>query len=154
MPLTRYVNHQPTFTCNNKATPHYNDTNYIQINRKIEMSLCRFLDDLQDVDIIKINRNNISDASKNYDTFIEIVLSTRANHLTSRKAKFNRREHRIRKWVTTRNIKSTNTKDKMFKMLLQSRCHGDSYKTQFNKYIMILRKTTKIKRIYYLDIFC
>ena len=95
--------------------------------------------------------------NKNYDTTIKIVLSAKAKHLPTRRVKFNRRKHRIQMWVTKRIIKSINTKDKMYKKLVQSRY--DSYlcetlNAQFNKYRNILKKTiAKAKRIYYVDVF-
>ena len=74
----------------------------------------------------KNNRNTASDPNKIYDTFIEIVLSTKANYSASRRVNFNRHEHRMQKWVPTRIIKSTNTKDKMYIIKFQSRFHCDS----------------------------
>ena len=60
-------------------------------------------------------------------------------------------------WVTKGIIKSINTKDKMYKKLVQSRCDSDLYETlkaHFNKYRNILKKTiAKAKRIYYVDVF-
>ena len=60
-------------------------------------------------------------------------------------------------WVTKGIIKSINTKDKMYKKLVQSRCDSDLYgtlKAHFNKYRNILKKTiAKAKRIYYVDVF-
>ena len=62
--INKISDHQPIFTCNNKATP------------LCKGSLSRFLDDLQDADIInKLNQDTLSDPNKNYDTFIEIAVS-------------------------------------------------------------------------------
>ena len=156
--INKISDHQPIFTCNNKATPLCKESKYIQIETKDERSLNRFLDDLQDADIInKLDQNTLSDPNKNYDTFIEIVVSAKAKHLPTRRVKFNRRKHRIQMWVTKGIIKSINTKDKMYKKLVQSRCDSDLYETlkaHFNKYRNILKKTiAKAKRIYYVDVF-
>ena len=156
--INKISDHQPIFTCNNKATPLCKESKYIQIETKDERSLSRFLDDLQDADIINnLNQNTLSDPNKNYDTFIEIVVSAKAKHLPTRRVKFNRRKHRIQMWVTKGIIKSINTKDKMYKKLVQSRCDSDLYETlkaHFNKYRNILKKTiAKAKRIYYVDVF-
>ena len=156
--INKISDHQPIFTCNNKATPLCKESKYIQIETKDERSLSRFLDDLQDADIInKLDQNTLSDPNKNYDTFIEIVVSAKAKHLPTRRVKFNRRKHRIQMWVTKGIIKSINTKDKMYKKLVQSRCDSDLYgtlKAHFNKYRNILKKTiAKAKRIYYVDVF-
>ena len=156
--INKISDHQPIFTCNNKASPLCKESKYIQIETKDERSLSRFLDDLQDADIInKLDQNTLSDPNKNYDTFIEIVVSAKAKHLPTRRVKFNRRKHRIQMWVTKGIIKSINTKDKMYKKLVQSRCDSDLYgtlKAHFNKYRNILKKTiAKAKRIYYVDVF-
>ena len=156
--INKISDHQPIFTCNNKATPLCKESKYIQIETKDERSLSRFLDDLQDADIInKLDQNTLSDPNKNYDTFIEIVVSAKAKHLPTRRVKFNRRKHRIQMWVTKGIIKSINTKDKMYKKLVQSRCDSDLYgtlKAHFNKYRNILKKTiAKAKRIYYVDVY-
>ena len=156
--INKISDHQPIFTWNNKATPLCKESKYIQIETKDKRSLSRFLDDLQDADIInKLDQNTLSDPNKNYDTFIEIVVSAKAKHLPTRRVKFNRRKHRIQMWVTKGIIKSINTKDKMYKKLVQSRCDSDLYgtlKAHFNKYRNILKKTiAKAKRIYYVDVF-
>ena len=71
--------------------------------------------------------------------------------------KLNMRKHKIQMWVTKGNIKSINTKDKINKKLVQSRCDSDLYETlkaHFSKYRNILKKTiAKAKRIYYVDVF-
>ena len=80
--------HQPILTCNNKATPLCKESKYIQIETKDERCLSRFLDDLQDANIInKLNQNTLSDPNKNYDTFMEIVVSAKAKHLPTRRVK-------------------------------------------------------------------
>ena len=61
-------------------------------------------------------------------------------------------------WGTKRIIKSINTKDKMYKKLVQSRYGSylcETLKAHFNKYRNILKKTiiAKAKRIYYVDVF-
>ena len=45
--INKISDHQPIFTCNNKATPLCKESKYIQIETKHERSLSRFLDDLQ-----------------------------------------------------------------------------------------------------------
>ena len=154
--INKISDHQPIFTCNNKATPLCKESKYIQIETKDERSLNRFLDDLQDADIInKLDQNTLSNPNKNYDTFIEIVVSAKAKHLPTRRVKFNRRKHRIQMWVTKGIIKSINTKDNMYKILVQSRCDlYETLKAHFNKYRNILKKTiAKAKRIYYVEVF-
>ena len=108
--INKISDHQPIFTCNNKTTPLCKESKYIQIETKDERSLSRFLDDLQDADIInKLDQNTLSDPNKNYDTFIKIVVSAKAKHLPTRRVKFNRRKHRIQMWVTKGIIKSIST---------------------------------------------
>ena len=54
-------------------------------------------------------------------------------------------------------IKSINTKNKMYKKLVQSRCDNELYevlKARFNTYRNILKKAiSKAKRMYYVDVF-
>ena len=77
--------------------------------------------------------------------------------LPTKKKKFKRRKHRIQKWVTKGIIKSIDTKDKMYKKLVQSRFHNEFFevlKAQFNTYRNILKKVnSKVKRMYYVDVF-
>ena len=104
-----------------------------------------------------MSQDTSSDPNENYDKFIEIVLSAKAKHLPTKKKKFNRRKHRIQKWVTKGIIKSINTKDKMYKKLVQSRCDNELYvvlKAQFNTYRNILKNAiSKAKRMYYVNVF-
>ena len=74
---------------------------YIQIETKDELSLGKFIDELQQAEIINhLSQDIFSDPNKNYDEIIEIVLSAKANYLPTKKKKINRRKHRIQKWVT------------------------------------------------------
>ena len=82
------------------------------------MSLGKLIDELQQADIINhLSQDTSSDPNENYDTFIKIVLSAKAKHLPTMKKKFNRRKHRIQKWVTKGIIKSINTKIKCTRSL-------------------------------------
>ena len=154
MLFNNFSDHQPIFTCNNRVFPLCNESKYIQIETKDELSLGKFIDELQQADIINhLSQDTSSDPNENYNKFIEIVLSAKAKHLPTKKKKFNRRKHRIQKWVTKGIIKSINTKDKMYKKLVQSRCDNELYevlKAQFNTYRNILKKAiSKAKRMYY-----
>ena len=118
------------------------------------MSLGKFIDELQQADIINyLSRDTSSDPNENYDKFIEIFFSAKAKHLPTKKKQINRREHRIQKWVTKGIIKSNNTKDKMCKKLVRSRCDNELHevlKARFNTYRNILKKAIlKAKRMYY-----
>ena len=103
-----------------ECPPLCSESKYIQIETKDELSLGKFIDELQQADIINhLSQDTSSDPNENYDKFIEIVLSAKAKHLPTKKKKFNRRKHRIQKWVTKGIIKSINRKDKMYKKLVQ-----------------------------------
>ena len=156
--INKISDHQPIFTCNNRVSPLCSESKYIKIETKDELSLGKFIDELQQADIIShLSQDTSSDPNENYDKFIEIVLSGKAKHLPTKKKKFNRRKHRIQKWVTKGIIKSINTKDKMYKKLVQSRCDNELYevlKAQFNTYRNILKKAiSKAKRMYYVNVF-
>ena len=59
-------------------------------------------------------------------------------------------------WVTKGIMISINTKDKMYKKMVQSRCDIDLYETlkaKFNKHGSILKIITKAKRIDYVHVF-
>ena len=87
-----------------RKQPHFPKNDCVEIEIKDERSLSRFLDDLQDADIInKLDQNTLSDPNKNYDKFIGIVVSPNAKNLPTRRVKFNRRKHRIQMWVTKGN---------------------------------------------------
>ena len=152
--INKISDHQPIFTCNNRVSPLCSESKYIQIETKDELSLGKFIDELQQADIIShLSQDTSTDPNENYDKLIEIVFSAKAKHLPTKKKKFNRRKHRIQKWVTKGIIKSINTKDKMYKKLVQSRGDNKLYevlKAQFNTYRNILKKViSKAKRMYY-----
>ena len=50
--INKISDHQPIFTCNNKATSLCKESEYIHIETKHKRSFSRFIDDLQDADII------------------------------------------------------------------------------------------------------
>ena len=50
--INKISDHQPIFTCNNRVSPLCNESKYIQIETKDELSLGKFIDELQQADII------------------------------------------------------------------------------------------------------
>ena len=89
--INKISDHQPIFTCNNRVSPLCSESKYIQIETKDELSLGKFIDELQQADIINhLSQDTSSDPNENYDKFIEIVLSAKAKHLPTKKKKFNR----------------------------------------------------------------
>ena len=80
-------------------------------------------------------------------------------HLPVRRKKFDTQKHYINKWMTKGLLRSINSKNKLYKKLVQTRVagNGETYnllKIRFNRFRNILRQRIKdAKRLYFQRIF-
>ena len=80
-----------------------------------------FADELKNLNIYdKINKNINCCPQDNYEVFASLVKFGKEKHLPSKIVKYNKRKHMKSKWMTDGILKSINTKDKLYKIFIQT----------------------------------
>ena len=93
----------------------------------------------------KLNRNSFANPSKNYDIFIKLLAETKQRILPRKRVKFNKKKHKKFPWMTNGILKSINSKDKLYKRLVNTPVNSLQYntiKTNFNTYQNIIQKVS------------
>ena len=106
----------------------------------------------------QLNSELNANPNNNYRIFSKAVNFAKEKHLPIKKKKFDRHKHKINKWITRGILESINTKNKLYKQLVQTGTRDlDAYehlKVRFNRYRNILKQSIKdAKRIYFQSIF-
>ena len=151
--------HQAIFLSTNSKLSRYSGSKYITVETKDDTSLNNFINELENLNIpAQLNSELNANPNNNYRIFNKAVNFAKEKHLPIKKKKFNRHKHKINKWITRGILKSINTKNKLYKQLVQtSKRNVDAYehlKVRFNRYRNILKHSIKdAKRIYFQNIF-
>ena len=107
----------------------------------------------------KLDTNIANDPDQNYEKFAEAINYARQEHLPKKKVKYKKSIHKKSKWITNGILKSINTKDKLYKTLIQTNTttNMDLYhrlKEEFKQYRAKLQKSIReAKRQYFSNIF-
>ena len=158
--LTNQISHhQAIFLSTNSKLSRYSGSKYINVETKDDTSLNNFINELENLNIpAQLNSELNANPNNNYRIFSKAVNFAKEKHLPIKKKKINRHKHKINKWITRGILKSINTKNKLYKQLVQtSKRNVDAYehlKVRFNRYRNILKHSIKdAKRIYFQNIF-
>ena len=114
-----------------------------------------FADELKNLNIYdKMNKNVNCCPQDNYEVFTSLVQFMKEKHLPSKIVKYNKRKHMKSKWMTDDILKSINTKDKLFKILIQTDTEDEHLytrlKSEFINHRTVLRRNIReAKRMYY-----
>ena len=134
--INQISDHQPIFMCSNEVMKEVHCEKYIDIEPRDDLSMNKFIDELKRIDIFtKLNKNPTCSPSENYDIFAKLLLFVKKKYLPKKRIKFNKRKHKKNKWITRGIIKSINTKDKLYKILVQTNSE--------NQEIFHLKKNSK-----------
>ena len=78
------------------------------------------MNELDELNIYNLLQTGIdSSPDVNYDTMLELLTTVKDKYLPKKKVKFNRKKHKMAKWMTNGILKSINTKDKLYKKLVK-----------------------------------
>ena len=132
---------------------------FIDIEKRDEHSMSKFVNELISLDIYeKLDKQLNSDPNNNFEVLSQILKYAREKHLPKKKVKYQKKLHKKSKWISSGILKSINTKDRLYKVLIQT----DSSNTvlyerlldEFKQYRAELRRCIrKAKRDYYTSIF-
>ena len=68
----------------------------------------------------KLDTNIANDPNQNYEKFAEAINYAREKHLPKKKVNCKKSIHKKSKWITNGILKSINTKDTLYKTLIQT----------------------------------
>ena len=158
--LTSHISdHQAIFLSTSSKLSRDSGSRYINVETKDDTSLNNFMNELENLNIpAQLNSEPDANPNNNYKIFSKAVNSAKEKHLPIKKTKFNRHKHKINKWITRGILKSINTKNKLYKQLVQTSTRNiDVYehlKIRFIRFRNILRQSIKdAKKIYFQNIF-
>ena len=146
--------HKVIFLFTNSKLSRDSGSKYINVETKDDTSLNNFINELENLNIpAQLNSELNANPNNNYRFFSKAVNFAKEKHLLYKK-NVDRHKHKINKWITRGILKSINTKNKLYKQLVQTSTRNlDAYehlKVRFNRYRNILKQSIKdAKRIYF-----
>lgn len=132
---------------------------FIEIEKLDKKSLQNFIDELKYLNIYdQLNHGIDCNPQDNYTLFSLLIKYVKEKHLKKKIVKFDKRKHKKSKWMTNGILESINTKDKLYKILVQTDSHNEALfarlKNEFKIYRATLRRSIReAKRLYYIRIF-
>ena len=104
------------YTYSNECFLNNNPAKHIDIESNTNEKLNNSLIELQNIDLTtKLNQNPLSNPSKNYDTFINILANIQQRVLPKTRVKFNKKKHKKSQWMSRGILNSINSKVKLYK---------------------------------------
>ena len=146
-----------TFHQNNSHIDKVNK--FINIEKRDDSSMNKFVDELTSLNICdKLDKKLTSDPNNNYEILSGLLKYAREKHLPKKTVKYQKKRHKKSKWISNGILKSINTKDRLYKVLVQTDPANtilyERRKEEFKQYRAELRKSIrKAKRDYYTSIF-
>ena len=130
------------------------------MERKDDASLNNFINELKNLNIIaNMNIEPNANSSENYAIFKNLLTYAKNKHLPVRRKKFDKQKHYINKWITKGLLTSINSKNKLYKELVQMRVDGNvetynQLKIRFNRFRNILSiKVLRMLKVYISSVF-
>ena len=131
---------------------------FIEVETNNRQAMDRFLIQLRECNIMeKLNLDNNANPNNNFEHFMELFMKLKQQYLPKRVVRFNRKKHKIKPWLTRGILNSINSKDKLYKTLVQTPKDSPIYSdllSNFKVYKNIIRRSIMhAKRDYYKNVF-
>ena len=119
--LTDITDHKAIFTSVNDVQYKERIPKYKKIEVRDNLSMTNFINELQQMNIYNsLDANPQSNPNDNYEIFERILVHARDKHLPIKKVKYCKNKHKLNKWMTNGILKSINTKDVLYKKMVQA----------------------------------
>ena len=139
--LTGHISdHQVLFISTNFKFNKDTKRKYINVETKDDVSFNNFINELKNLNIIaNMNIEPNANPSENYAIFENLLTYAKNKHLPVGRKKFDKQKHYINKWMTRGLLRSIDSKNKLYKKLVQARVagNGENYnqlKITFNRF--------------------
>ena len=150
--------HQPVILFTDDDLPH-KKLKYITIKTNSEEAKKHFCSSFKSKNIMDLLDRNIydTDPNENYEVLERTLKKVHNECFSERIVRFNDKKHKKTPWITTGILNSINRRNKLYRVLKQTKTDAISYATKkknFNRYRNVLCKTIDFtKRKYYIHIF-
>ena len=150
--------HQPVILFTDDDLPH-KKLKYITIKTNSEEAKKHFCSSFKNKNIMDLLDRNIydTDPNENYKVLERTLKEVHTECFPERIVRFNDKKHKKTPWITTEILNSINRRNKLYRVLKQTKTDAISYATTkkfFNRYRNVLCKTIAFtKRKYYINIF-
>ena len=146
--------HKMIFTFQENNSYYVKVDKYIEIEKSDQLSMNNFIEELKSLNIYdKLNKPLNSSPQDNYEIFSHLLKYARTKHIPLKKVKFDKKKHKKSKWITNAILKSINTKDKLYKILIQTDMENEilyeRLKNEFKEFRAILRKSIRAAFLLY-----
>ena len=136
-------------------TPH---KRFIEIEKTDQQTLENFLNKLRNSNITNLlNLDDNADPNLNFDLFMKHFMNLKQECFQKKLVRFDKKKHKINPWLTAGILKSINSKDKIYKTLVQTSKDSTDYPvllSNFKVYKNIIRRSIMhAKRDYYRNAF-
>ena len=132
---------------------------FIEIEKRNQLSMDNFIDELASLNILdKLDKGQNIDPNNNYELFAQLIKYARKQHIPRVKVRYQKKKHKRSKWLTNGILNSINTKDRLYKTLMQTDTDDvalfNRRKEEFKLYRTNLQKSIRnAKRTYFEHIF-
>ena len=93
----------------------------IEIEKTDQQALEKFLNKLRNINITDhLNLNDNADPNLSFTTFMEHFMNLKQECFQKKLVRFDKKKHKINPWLTAGILKSINSKDKLYKTLMQT----------------------------------
>ena len=136
-------------------TPH---KRFIEIEKTDQQTLENVLNKLRNSNITNLlNLDDNADPNLNFDLFMKHFMNLKQECFQKKLVRFDKKKHKINPWLTAGILKSINSKDKLYKTLVQTSKGSTDYPvllSNFKVYKNIIRRSIMhAKRDYYRNAF-
>ena len=130
----------------------------IEIEKTDQQALEKFLNKLRNINFTDhLNLNDNTDPNLNFTIFMEHFMNLKQECFQKKLVRFDKKKHKINPWLTAGILKSINSKDKLYKTLMQTSKDSINYPdllSNFKVYKNIIRRSIMhTKRDYYRNAF-
>ena len=105
----------------------------------------------------KLNVDENADPNSNFECFMKHFMKLKQQCLPKKRVRFNKKKHKVNAWLTPGILKSINSKNLLYKKLMQTPVDSPNYPDlllNFKSYKNIIRRTIMhAKRTYYKNVF-
>ena len=117
--ITDISDHKMIFTVYPNNSLKQKIDKFIEIEKRDQLSMD--IDELAFLNILdKLDKGPNIDPSNNYELFAQLIKYAREKHIPRVKVRYQKKKHKRSKWLTNGILNSINTKDRLYKSLMQT----------------------------------
>ena len=136
--------HQSIFTYHEQVSYFEEIPKYIEIEKRDAFSIDQFITELKKMNIYdQLDHSLDGCPHKNYTIFSLLINYAKNKYLQKKRVKYKKNKHFKSKWMTKGLLNSINTKDRLYKMMVQTSTDSVMYeplRANLKAYQRILKK--------------